>query len=1112
MKKVKNIFVLVAFMVLGLFSVTIAAPTTYMDVALHNGGFDVNSPGFWSDPCAIPYEWELVAGAPYTTSSKFIQIGTDGEAVNNTGELVMPGHAYTVQADLGGGSGTHPWVRVYATENSDGTGNKVELVGVDRIGLSGDGYDLFTVSNTSSGVSSSLEGYYVQVRIGGPYADFGYYIAGNYDNIVVTSDVATTMTYMNSSLHNGSLTPASSTGHWYNTSGAIPDEWVETNLYMYTGALHIQTGTLGEAVCNTGELVLGGHAYTIEADLGGFIGSAALVQVYATKNADGTGARALLAELTRAGTEDNYDLHNVSNTGAGIAESLTGYYLQVKIGDPGGTYTGGFYDNIVVTSEEATPEPTMITYMDSTLHNGSFSDAALGHWYNTPAAIPDEWEETHIYMYTAGATRFLQTGTLGEAVCNTGEQVIGSHAYTVQADLGGWTGTTDAIAAVRVYATKNADGSGARALLTQVTREATDASGYDLYTVSSTGTGIPESLEGYYIQVKIGDQDGTYTGGFYDNIVIKSEEATPEPVTVTFMDAILHNGSLTASSAGSWSTVPAAIPAGWEETRYGYNYTTALNWTQISTSGGAVNNTGETVLVSNKYRVQADLGGGENTDPTVKVYATENADGTGNKLLLTSVHRVGQIGDGYDLFTVSGQVSATTPPSVEGYYVQVVLDDIGYYDNIVVTSESSVDIPTITYMDATLHNGGMVSTDVGGFWSDHDFDANFIPFEWSSTNEPNTYTAASAFIIFDSVVDAVTNNTGETVPANHKFSIQADLGSHTGATAKAFVYATENADGTGDAELLAQVSRAGDDADGFDLFTVSSTGSATDSSIEGYYVQVLLQTVGDVNQMGYYDNLVVTSKDATPIYSKTYMDPNLHNGAMTASVPGDGYWTDPAHIPFGGWVANDPAYGYTFSTMFSAIESSGEAINNTQETVIGNHKFTVEADLGGFTGATASVLVYATENWDGTGDKVLLVDVNRPGDDADGLDLFTVSNTSSEVLPTLDGYYVQVALKTSGTGGTSGFYDNITVTSGQAVCGDAEHPYLLGDINEDCYVNFEDLEIFIGQWLVSGCSAPDWCEGADLVGDTSVNFEDFASLAENWMDCTDPEAPCGYNP
>ncbi|GAG09695.1 unnamed protein product, partial [marine sediment metagenome] len=49
----------------------------------------------------------------------------------------------------------------------------------------------------------------------------------------------------------------------------------------------------------------------------------------------------------------------------------------------------------------------------------------------------------------------------------------------------------------------------------------------------------------------------------------------------------------------------------------------------------------------------------------------------------------------------------------------------------------------------------------------------------------------------------------------------------------------------------------------------------------------------------------------------------------------------------------------------------------------------------------------------------------------------------------------------------------------------------------NCKVGWEDLEIFAGQWLNEGCSAPD-CE-ADLDGVPGVDMSDFSVLADNWL-------------
>jgi len=51
----------------------------------------------------------------------------------------------------------------------------------------------------------------------------------------------------------------------------------------------------------------------------------------------------------------------------------------------------------------------------------------------------------------------------------------------------------------------------------------------------------------------------------------------------------------------------------------------------------------------------------------------------------------------------------------------------------------------------------------------------------------------------------------------------------------------------------------------------------------------------------------------------------------------------------------------------------------------------------------------------------------------------------------------------------------------------------VGDLNGDCRVDWQDLQIFAGRWLDdSGCSA-------DLNGDAVVNAMDFSLLSENWL-------------
>ncbi|GAH70552.1 unnamed protein product, partial [marine sediment metagenome] len=51
---------------------------------------------------------------------------------------------------------------------------------------------------------------------------------------------------------------------------------------------------------------------------------------------------------------------------------------------------------------------------------------------------------------------------------------------------------------------------------------------------------------------------------------------------------------------------------------------------------------------------------------------------------------------------------------------------------------------------------------------------------------------------------------------------------------------------------------------------------------------------------------------------------------------------------------------------------------------------------------------------------------------------------------------------------------------------------LVGDLNNDCKVNMEDLKLFAEQWLDPPGGS------ADLVGNDGVNLGDFALLAANW--------------
>jgi len=764
---------------------------------------------------------------------------------------------------------------------------------------------------------------------------------------------------------------------------------------------------------------------------------------------------------------------------------------------------------IMVSVGQAAPT----TFMDATLHNGALTAASLGYWSSEPSAIPAGWVQAVPTAYTAGGgtVKWTMITSLGSVVNNTGELVLSNQQYTIQADLGGFTGYP---ATVKVYATQNADGTGTKALLASLSRMGNGSDGYTLFTVSNTGSGVGSSYAGYYIQVAL---EGS---GYYDNIIVTSDTAT----SMTYMNETLHNGALKAVQAGNWADNVLNVPAGWAQGPVLGVYQASLgNWTMISSAYvKAYNNTGELVQAWHKYTVSASLGGTAGKTAIVRVYATQNSDGTGAKVLLAEVSRLEVTGiPTYTLYPVTGTAGLPTTSNLAGYYVQVVLLGGGaYYDNIVVTSEQAPGPVPNVYMSADFHNGAFTAQQ-GGFWWDiiNEVPTLAAPTGWVETSnamytgyalcEPPLMPAGEYYASAGSTAKAV-NNTGEIVPAYHAFKVSADLGGAENSTPKVRVYATENIDGTGYKFLLAEVSRLNGSGQAYNLYTVEGTpGSPSQMRLAGYYVQV------ELSSYGYYDNVVVTSEEVPPPTSATYMDAGFHNGALS-SPDTSGVWSDPCYVSYEWAAAGDPNLIYTASSGFVLFDGHGQTItNNTGEVVPANHQFTIQADLGGVTGGTAQAFVYATENADGTGDKVLLANVSRPGNTADGYTLFTVSGTGSSTTLSLEGYYVQVMLKTLGDAEGNGncYYDNIVVTSEVgSVCGDANHPYPTGDLNQDCYVDFKDVDVFAGQWLASGCVTPDWCEGADLSADGSVKFNDFAILAGNWFDCTDPNPPCSYNP
>ncbi|MHC4574051.1 MAG: hypothetical protein ACYS76_07950 [Planctomycetota bacterium] len=55
------------------------------------------------------------------------------------------------------------------------------------------------------------------------------------------------------------------------------------------------------------------------------------------------------------------------------------------------------------------------------------------------------------------------------------------------------------------------------------------------------------------------------------------------------------------------------------------------------------------------------------------------------------------------------------------------------------------------------------------------------------------------------------------------------------------------------------------------------------------------------------------------------------------------------------------------------------------------------------------------------------------------------------------------------------------------------------DLNGDEVVNFADFATLAGQWMAAECADPNWCDGADLDRDGSVDGNDLGGFADYWL-------------
>jgi lysophospholipase L1-like esterase/fibronectin type 3 domain-containing protein len=63
---------------------------------------------------------------------------------------------------------------------------------------------------------------------------------------------------------------------------------------------------------------------------------------------------------------------------------------------------------------------------------------------------------------------------------------------------------------------------------------------------------------------------------------------------------------------------------------------------------------------------------------------------------------------------------------------------------------------------------------------------------------------------------------------------------------------------------------------------------------------------------------------------------------------------------------------------------------------------------------------------------------------------------------------------------------------------------LTSDINDDCYVDSNDLSVIANYWLYTTCAGLGDCENADLEPDGDVDLIDFSDFAIDWLSCNYP--------
>jgi hypothetical protein len=183
----------------------------------------------------------------------------------------------------------------------------------------------------------------------------------------------------------------------------------------------------------------------------------------------------------------------------------------------------------------------------------------------------------------------------------------------------------------------------------------------------------------------------------------------------TLMTGTLNNGNLTGSTYGYYPgpwTPQGAPPTGWTTftgTAYG-DYTYAAGIVSCGTEGSLANFLGGAQItagqVGEAYTVQADLGGAVqgNIAPTVALWATTGANGTGTFTLLAYVQHLLISQSGYNLYNYTGAQGTTITAGMVGEYLMVTCG--------LSTTATSTAANVLDFTDNGLGTGN------GGHWID----------------------------------------------------------------------------------------------------------------------------------------------------------------------------------------------------------------------------------------------------------------------------------------------------------------------------------------------------------------------------------------------------------